>query len=81
MRKDGVRVKDADPMYTVAPYIMDKRYDAMNMITLDIPAEPMRLIARTAKVSALRERNAALLAPEGEVEQYHRRNDDEKDIE
>ena len=42
MRKDGVRVKGADPMYTVAPYIMDKRYDAMNMITLDIPAEPMK---------------------------------------
>lgn len=42
MRKDGVRVKNADPMYTVAPYIMDKRYDAMNMITLDIPAEPMK---------------------------------------
>ena len=41
MRADGSRVKNADPMYTIAPFIMDKRYDAMNMITLDIPAEPM----------------------------------------
>ena len=41
MRKDGIRVKNVDPLYAVAPYIMDKRYDAMNMITLDIPMEPM----------------------------------------
>ncbi len=41
-RKDGVRVKDADPMYTIVPYIMDKRYDAMNMITLDIPVNPIK---------------------------------------
>lgn len=42
MRKDGRRVKDADPMYTVVPYIMNKRYDAMNMITLDIPVDTIR---------------------------------------
>ncbi len=42
MRADGKRVKNADPMYTVAPFIMDKRYDAMNMIELDIPVEPMQ---------------------------------------
>jgi hypothetical protein len=41
MRADGTRVKNADPMYTIAPFIMDKRYDAMNMITLDIPVKPM----------------------------------------
>lgn len=40
-RADGIRVKNADPMYTVAAYIMDKRYDAMNMITLDIPIDPI----------------------------------------
>ena len=37
MRKDGVRVKKTDPMYTVAAYIMDKRIDSMNMVTIDIP--------------------------------------------
>ena len=41
-RADGKRVKNADPMYTVAPFIMDKRYDSMNMIELDIPAEPIQ---------------------------------------
>lgn len=40
-RADGKRVKNADPMYTVVPYIMDKRYDAMNMINVDIPVEPI----------------------------------------
>ena len=42
MRADGKRVKSDDPMYAIIPYIMKKRYDAMNMITLDIPVEPMK---------------------------------------
>lgn len=42
MRPDGIRVKKADPMYALIPYFLRKRYDAMNMITLDIPVEPMR---------------------------------------
>ena len=29
-------------MYTIMPYILDKRYDSMNTITLDIPLEPMQ---------------------------------------
>ena len=41
MRKDGKRIKRVDPMYTIVPYIMNKRMDSMNMITLDIPLEPM----------------------------------------
>lgn len=41
-RADGKRLRNTDPMYTVAPFIMDKRYDAMNMITIDIPVEPMQ---------------------------------------
>ena len=41
-RADGKRVKNADPMYTVVPFIMDKRYDDMNMITVDIPVEPIQ---------------------------------------
>lgn len=39
MRADGIKLKDIDPMYKVAAYIMDKRYDAMNMVTIDIPLE------------------------------------------
>lgn len=42
MRADGKRIRNADPMYTVAAYIMDKRVDSMNMITIDIPVEPIK---------------------------------------
>jgi len=42
MRADGKRLKNTDPMYTVVPYIMDKRNDALNMIELDIPVEPIK---------------------------------------
>ncbi len=42
MRPDGKRLKNCDPMYTVAAYIMNKRMDSMNAITLDIPLEPIQ---------------------------------------
>lgn len=42
MRADGKRTKDVMPIYRVAAHLMSKRYDAMNMITLDIPLEPIR---------------------------------------
>ena len=42
MRADGRRLKNVDAMYRIAPYIMDKRMDSMNMITIDIPYEPMQ---------------------------------------
>ena len=42
MRADGKRVRNADPMYRVAAHIMNKRVDSMNMITIDIPYEPMQ---------------------------------------
>lgn len=41
MIADGKRVRGADPMYLVGAHFMAKRSDAMNMITLDIPVEPM----------------------------------------
>ena len=41
MRADGKKVKDAQPMYKVAAYIMKERNDAQNMIELDIPEEPL----------------------------------------
>jgi hypothetical protein len=46
MRHDGVPVKNADPIYTIIPYVINKRYDSMNMITLEIPAEPMQKYIR-----------------------------------
>ena len=42
MRKDGTRVKNANPIYTVMPYILKYRYDAMNMIEVDVPISPMQ---------------------------------------
>ncbi len=42
MRADGKRVKNADPMYLVGAHIMNKRVDAMNMTTIDIPYEPLQ---------------------------------------
>jgi hypothetical protein len=42
MRKDGKRVTDADPIYTIFPYILKYRYDSMNMIEIDIPLAPMQ---------------------------------------
>ena len=42
MRNDGIRVRDADPMYFLIPYFLTRRYDAMNMITVNIPEEPLR---------------------------------------
>lgn len=41
MRADGKRVKRADLLYTVVPHVMAQRVDSMNMITLDIPVDPM----------------------------------------
>ncbi|MBO5280709.1 MAG: hypothetical protein J6B55_05775, partial [Clostridia bacterium] len=32
-RKDGRRVRTCPPMLKVVPYIMNRRYDAMNMFT------------------------------------------------
>lgn len=42
MRVDGRRVKGMEPMYYLIPHFLPYRYDAMNMITLDIPVEPMK---------------------------------------
>ena len=41
-RPDGRRLKSLGVEYNVAAHIMAKRSDAMNMITLDIPMEPIR---------------------------------------
>ena len=42
MRSDGTRIMNDDPMYHLIPFFLTHRYDAMNMITLDIPEAPMR---------------------------------------
>ena len=42
MRADGKRLRNTDPMYKVAAYVMNKRVDSMNMVTLDIPYDPIQ---------------------------------------
>ncbi len=49
MRKDGVRLKHADPMYTVAPYIMEDRSDACNSVEFFIPVVPLNEYIREKK--------------------------------
>lgn len=46
MRADGRKLKNVDAMYQVVPHIMTERHDAMNMITLDLPLEPMQKYIR-----------------------------------
>ena len=41
-RPDGRRITKEAPMYLLAPQLMTERNDAMNMITVDIPVEPLR---------------------------------------
>lgn len=48
-RADGKKLKNTDPMYTIIPYIMSARHDAMNMITLDIPVAPLQEYMREKK--------------------------------
>ncbi|MBQ7096129.1 MAG: hypothetical protein IJN80_06770 [Clostridia bacterium] len=45
-RRDGKRIKKVDPMYQIAAYVMNKRIDSMNMISLEIPLEPMLQFTR-----------------------------------
>lgn len=54
LRADGKKVRKADPMYTVVPYIMDKRNDAMNMITVDVPVEPIQNYINSKRKEGIR---------------------------
>ncbi len=54
MRADGKRAKNVMPMYQVAAYIMKKRSDAQNMITLDIPLEPIKTYLNNKKKENVR---------------------------
>ncbi len=42
MRNDGIRVREEDAMYYLIPHFLTRRYDAMNMVTVHIPEEPLR---------------------------------------
>lgn len=61
MRKDAYKLKGTDPMYTVAAHIMTKRSDAMNMITIDIPIEPMHTYLNRKRKEGRRISHLALI--------------------
>lgn len=42
MRSDGTKVIAENPLYNLMPYIMPRRYDSFNYITLDIPEAPLK---------------------------------------
>lgn len=61
MRADGKRVKNLDPMYQVACYIMNERSDAQNMIELDIPVEPLNAYIQKQREQGRRVTHLALV--------------------
>lgn len=40
-RKDGTRYRGADMLYTIVPFIMVKRSDACNALTVHLPYNSM----------------------------------------
>ena len=48
-RADGKMLRHTDPMYRIVAHIMEKRSDALNSITLDIPLEPIEKYIRMKK--------------------------------
>lgn len=61
MRPDGIRVKGDDPMYSLMPYFLTKRYDAMNMVTLDIPVAPLREYINAQRANGVKLSHLALI--------------------
>ena len=60
-RTDGYRVRTNNPMYELAPYIMDKRYDACNSITQDIDLGPIQEYARKCRKEGIPMTHMAIL--------------------
>ena len=61
MRPDGIRVKNQDPMYELIPFFLPRRYDAQNMITIDIPIAPMHEYINSKRKDGLRISHLALV--------------------
>lgn len=60
-RADGIRVKNEDPMYYLIPQFLTKRYDAMNMVTVDIPVEPLKKYMNEKRKEGIAVSHAALI--------------------
>ena len=60
-RADGTRVKNEAPMYYLVPNFLTKRYDAMNMCTVDIPIDPMTKYRNEKRKEGIQISNLALV--------------------
>lgn len=60
-RPDGTRVLNAEPMYYLIPHFLTERHDSMNMITEDIPVEPLRLYMNEKRKEGVRISHLALI--------------------
>ena len=61
MRSDGIKVHDDQAMYELIPHFLTTRNDAMNMVTVDIPEEPLRLYMNEKRKSGVRISHLALI--------------------
>ncbi len=61
MRADGKRVKNVDPMYTLAPYFMRKRSDSQNMITVTVPYDNVHNYVLDARKRGFRTSHLAVV--------------------
>lgn len=52
-RSDGYRVHTDDPMYEIAAYVMDKRYDASNCIKQEIDLEEIQKYIRQCRKNGI----------------------------
>lgn len=61
MRVDGKRIRHDDPMYHLIPYFLVKRSESMNMVTLNIPEEPLHAYMMNRRREGKRISHLALL--------------------
>lgn len=61
MRIDGRRVNGMNAMYYLIPQFLTHRWDAMNMITVDIPLEPVKEYRNKKRVEGVSMSNMAVL--------------------
>ncbi|MBO4888741.1 MAG: hypothetical protein J5589_10590 [Firmicutes bacterium] len=60
-RADGHIVKNEAPMYYLIPHILTKRYDSMNMCTVDIPIDPMTKYRNEKRKEGIQISNLAMV--------------------
>ncbi len=53
MRSDGKRIKAVNPMYEIVPYIMPKRYDAQNLVNIQLDEDRIRDYLREKRATGI----------------------------